>query len=318
MKFYLVCLLCYLTADVTLGDISEHFLRDQYAQESEPIRVRTRQQRQDADEKVEEEGKMERRSSSVGPSEDDLYDDYYDYLAEIGASPQKSLMKKKEEEAIVRRTPDLLQKRRNAPRVADDVLGRVVRKKSKSPYSYRRPGLRDNIAMPSVTKRAHMVEKSDDPKNLPGLENVERLIPSSLKTIIEESGRRIVKAVLKPVNDLTNIPRSSTFVKEASFSSKMDSWMQPYRTYFGYMAPTFAPDHITSYLVAQWVSTIAITFSWIVVGYMYQTMGIGRSDDGGSGRASMEPWEYLVPDSETVATVMYDLSEAAQRWHDEL
>jgi len=49
---------------------------------------------------------------------------------------------------------------------------------------------------------------------------------------------------------------------------------------------------------------------------MFQTMGVGRSDEGRSN--SQEPWEQLVPDSGTVATILYDLSEAAQRWHDEL
>ena len=60
----------------------------------------------------------------------------------------------------------------------------------------------------------------------------------------------------------------------------------------------------------------AITIAWIGVGYMFQTMGVGRSDEGRSN--SQEPWEQLVPDSGTVATILYDLSEAAQRWHDEL
>ena len=106
----------------------------------------------------------------------------------------------------------------------------------------------------------------------------------------------------------------TTRIKETTFSSKMESWLQPYRSYFGYMAPTFAPDHITSFLVTQWVSTISITIAWITVGYMWQTMVTGRSSDG----RSLEPWESLVPDSGTMAVVLQDLSEAAQRWHDEL
>ena len=43
----------------------------------------------------------------------------------------------------------------------------------------------------------------------------------------------------------------------------------------------------------------AITIAWISVGYMFQTMGIGRSDEG---RSNPEPWEELVPDSGTVGT----------------
>ena len=139
---------------------------------------------------------------------------------------------------------------------------------------------------------------------------MERLIPSSLKTVIEDSGRRIVKAVMQPIN---SIPRN-TQIRETSFSSKMESWLQPYRTYFGYMAPTFAPAHITTFLVTQWVSTIAITFAWITVGYMYQTMIGGRSNEG----RAMEPWEDLVPDSDTMSVVLQDLADAAKRWHDEL
>ena len=129
------------------------------------------------------------------------------------------------------------------------------------------------------------------------------------KTVIEDSGKRIVKAVMQPIN---SIPRN-THIKETSFSSKMESWLQPYRSYFGYMAPTFAPAHITSFLVTQWVSTIAITIAWITVGYMWQSM-TGRSSEG----RSIEPWESLVPDSGTMAVVLQDLSDAAQRWHDEL
>ena len=60
----------------------------------------------------------------------------------------------------------------------------------------------------------------------------------------------------------------------------------------------------------------AITIAWISVGYMFTSMGIGRSAD--EGRSSPQPWEQLIPDSATMATVFYDLSEAAQRWHDEL
>ena len=146
---------------------------------------------------------------------------------------------------------------------------------------------------------------------MPGLENVERLIPSSLKTVIQDSGKRIVKAVMQPV--VNNVPRH-TQIRESSFTSQMESWISPYRSYFGYMAPTFAPDHITSYLVAQWVSTVAITVAWVTVGYMYQTM-TGRSSEG---RSNPEPWESLVPNSDTVASVLYDLSVTAQRWHDEL
>ena len=92
---------------------------------------------------------------------------------------------------------------------------------------------------------------------MPGLENVERLIPGSLKTVIEDSGKRIVKAVMQPINDFN--PRD-TQIRETSFTSAMGNMFGRYRTYFGYMAPTFAPDHITTYLVAQWTSTFVRIF----------------------------------------------------------
>ena len=131
--------------------------------------------------------------------------------------------------------------------------------------------VRDNIAVESTQKsqmrldhRGHggqkkpqrssppMMQRKVD-RILPGLENVERLIPGSLKTVIEDSGKRIVKAVMQPINDF-NQPRD-TVIRETTFSSAMGNMFGKYRTYFGYMAPTFAPDHITSYLVAQWTST---------------------------------------------------------------
>jgi hypothetical protein len=92
-----------------------------------------------------------------------------------------------------------------------------------------------------------------------------------LKTVIEDSGKRIIKAVMQPVNSINNIPRN-TRIKETTFSSKMESWLQPYRSYFGYMAPTFAPDHITSFLVTQWVSTVSITIAWITEAMVMETV----------------------------------------------
>ena len=77
-------------------------------------------------------------------------------------------------------------------------------------------------------------------------------ITGSLKTVIEDSGKRIVKAVMQPISDFN--PRD-TQIRDTPFSSAMSNMFTRYRTYFGYMAPTFAPDHITSYLVAQWTST---------------------------------------------------------------
>ncbi len=47
---------------------------------------------------------------------------------------------------------------------------------------------------------------------------------------------------------------------------------------------------------------------------MYQTMS-GRSAEA---RGQPEPWEDLVPNSETVANILRDLSITAQNWHDEL
>ena len=128
--------------------------------------------------------------------------------------------------------------------------------------------VRDNIAVESTQKSQMRLDhrgqkkpqRSSPPmmqrkvdRILPGLENVERLIPGSLKTVIEDSGKRIVKAVMQPINDF-NQPRD-TVIRETTFSSAMGNMFGKYRTYFGYMAPTFAPDHITSYLVAQWTST---------------------------------------------------------------
>ena len=171
--------------------------------------------------------------------------------------------------------------------VGADVLARIKKPIKSHRFSTTRSSnsrqqqstaVRDNIAVESTQKsqmrldhRGHggqkkpqrssppMMQRKVD-RILPGLENVERLIPGSLKTVIEDSGKRIVKAVMQPINDF-NQPRD-TVIRETTFSSAMGNMFGKYRTYFGYMAPTFAPDHITSYLVAQWTSTfVSIVYS---------------------------------------------------------
>jgi len=318
-----------LTLSEAEPDISEYFLRDPYDQldlfrQSNPkTKDTTATKEEESDEKTNDEG---------------LYEEYYDYLYDVGVLPAKeTTTTTTTEKPDTTPRPPRIQPRKNPLQVAEDVLGRVKkpvkrRKSSKKRFSYRptdsliakaaaaikrqgkpvQPHRNFAKAKPSASKltQPKVKQQKPQPKVLPGLENVERLIPSSLKTVIEDSGKRIVKAVMQPIN---SIPRN-THIKETSFSSKMESWLQPYRSYFGYMAPTFAPDHITSFLVTQWVSTISITIAWIVVGYMWQTMTTGRSSDG----RSMEPWESLVPDAGTVAVVLQDLSDAAARWHDEL
>ena len=327
-----------LSSAFVCADISEFFLRDPYDQ----LDLFRRSKPAIQSDKT--------KDSATDPEDDDeLVEDYLDYLMDVGALPSNDKQETEEKEQEETETKKL-RPRKGPFEVGDDVLAAVKQpftpnrrlSNYKKKQSTRRMAagnhIQDNIALESSTPvirrrkpqytqpQPPMRRRSDEVKkpvmsqksaqgqaDLPGLENVERLIPSSLKTVIEDSGKRIVKAVMKPINAASR-PRN-THIKETSFSSKMDSWLQPYRTYFGYMAPTFAPAHITTFLVTQWVSTIAITFAWITVGYMYNTMIAGRSNEG---RSSQEPWEYLVPDSDTVSTVLRDLSDAAQRWHDEL
>ena len=333
-----------LSSVLVSADISEFFLRDPYDQLDLFRRSKPASQS--------EKGK----EVSTDPEDDDeLVEDYLDYLMDVGALPStdKDETEEKEKKSKEEEETKKLRPRKGPYEVGDDVLAAVkqpftpnrrmssYKKKQSSRRIASGNHIQDNIAlessMPVPVRRRKpqyaqpqppMRRRSDEIKkpvmshqksaqgqaDLPGLENVERLIPSSLKTVIEDSGKRIVKAVMKPINAASR-PRN-THIKETSFSSKMESWLQPYRTYFGYMAPTFAPAHITTFLVTQWVSTIAITFAWITVGYMYNTMIAGRRSN--EGRSSQEPWEYLVPDSDTVSTVLRDLSDAAQRWHDEL
>ena len=330
-----VVLVLFGLAKSTQGDISEYFLRDPYDQLDlfRQSNLRTKDTAAASDTKDDEEA--EEKTNDNG-----LYDEYYDYLYDVGVLPstKETTTSTTTEKPTTTPSPPRIQPRISSLTVADDVLGRVKKPKvkrrkasSKKRYNYR-PHHRDNVATEAepIKRQGKPVphrnfaqakpaskllkpHQSGHPRDLPGLENVERLIPSSLKTVIEDSGKRIIKAVMQPVNTLNNIPRN-TRIKETTFSSKMESWLQPYRSYFGYMAPTFAPDHITSFLVTQWVSTISITIAWITVGYLWQTMVTGRSSEG----RSLEPWENLVPDSGTMATVLFDLSEAAARWHDEL
>ena len=351
---------CLFISSVT-ADISEYFLRDPYDQLDLFRRSKLASRREKSSDNTENTDKDKKETEEL--DDDELVEDYLDYLLDVGALPssedQKADQESKDQED---QETKKLRPRKGPYEVGDDVLAAV-----KQPYNNnRRMGsykkkpqrgagnfkqqqqqIRDNIALESnsapaaavIRRRSkpqyakpQMLRRSDEAKkqafhkkkqgpgsqssrDLPGLENVERLIPSSLKTVIEDSGKRIVKAVMQPIQTVTSSRPRNTHIKETTFSSKMESWLQPYRTYFGYMAPTFAPAHITTFLVTQWVSTIAITFAWITVGYMYNTMVTGRSNEG---RSSQEPWEYLVPDSDTVSTVLHDLSEAAQRWHDEL
>ena len=313
----------------TKADISDYFLRDPYDQLDLFRQSTLSLQKQDSKAETETE-----------QDPDDLYDEYYDYLYDVGAMPKResttaSTTTSTTTTTSPSRLPESsrLRPRKGPLTVADDVLGRVKKPKHsahKKRYNYKNL-IRDNIAAemspikrmsrppriqkkksrPAPQKLAQRKAAEAAGASLPGLENVERLIPSSLKTVIEDSGRRIVKAVMQPIN---NIPRN-TQIRETTFSSKMETWLQPYRTYFGYMAPTFAPANITSFLVTQWVSTISITVAWVFVGFMYQTMIGGRSFEQGR---SMQPWEDLVPDSGTMSVVLQDLADAAARWHDEL
>ena len=347
---------CLFIGSVT-ADISEYFLRDPYDQLDLFRRSKLASRRQSGGEKSTDNTEIDDKKEEEELDDDELVEDYLDYLLDVGALPsedQKAEESKAKEEESKKLRPrkgpyevgdDVLAAVKQP--YNNRRMGSYKKKPQRGGGNFKQQQqIRDNIALESSVSSAapaavirrrskpqyakpQMLRRSDEAKkpfhkkqgppsssrDLPGLENVERLIPSSLKTVIEDSGKRIVKAVMQPIQTVTNSRPRNTHIKETTFSSKMESWLQPYRTYFGYMAPTFAPAHITTFLVTQWVSTIAITFAWITVGYMYNTMVTGRSNEG---RSSQEPWEYLVPDSDTVSTVLHDLSEAAQRWHDEL
>lgn len=303
MKIALLPLLSatLLFVNVTCAaDLSDYFLRDPYSQ-LDLFRQQSSSQRNTKYKKQSlnnEEGAAKKYDKKAAK----LEDDYFDYLYEIGALEEEARMKKAEKQLRY-------QQQKEVPTVNADVLADVKKPlASRSKYTFRH---KDKLE--SGKKKATMPlekPKKFDSEALPGLENVKRLIPSSLQTVIEKSGKRIVKAVMEPIDDLGHEDRG-TVIQESSF---MNGMFDRYRTYIGYMAPTLAPEHVTSYLLAQWISTVAITLAWVSVGTLYSSMA--RSDD--EGRSSPEPWEDLVPDSNTISLVLRDLSDVASRWHDEL
>lgn len=297
MQFLLLLVLFTLCQHNAAADISEYFLRDPYDQLDLFRQSNPRLKEMLESNKL---GQESSGSESVSEKKDeDLYDEYYDYLSDVGAISTTESTTSTASTTTTAASQKLkpfktrLRPRKGPLTVADDILSQVKQMKThprrmSSPakrYSYQQPQIqmRDNMAAAEqnikrvgrpqqqqqqqahkkrpVRKQPNLSKKASV---LSGLENVERLIPSSLMTVIEDSGKRIVKAVMQPIN---SVPRN-TQIRETSFVSTMGEWMQPYRTYFNYMAPTFAPSHITTFLVTQWISTIAITIAWVSVGFV--------------------------------------------------
>ena len=249
---FTVVLVLFGLAESARGDISEYFLRDPYDQldlfRQSSLRTKDKASATAAASASKEEESIEKAN------DDGLYEEYYDYLYDVGVLPAKdpatttstttttTTPKPKSSSSQPR-----IQSRISSLTVADDVLGRVKkpkakrRKTSKKRYNYRPH--RDNVAAENAAaaataavaaaaqkrqgkpvpfrnfaKAKPMVASNllphhsasslgaNQPRDLPGLENVERLIPSSLKTVIEDSGKRIVKAVMQPIN---SIPRNT-------------------------------------------------------------------------------------------------------------
>ena len=213
-----------------------------------------------------------------------LYDDYYDYDygSYSGDKTEKVMPKEHRSE--------------DNPMIHDDVLGYY--KKTSTPESSAGYKYYSKTAKPDVrASPSKNVERRADQKSLS--DNLERFIPSSIKTIIADGGKKIVKTMLRPTQ------------QTLAYNKKKIS--NPYRTYISTFAPVFAPTGVTTFLTQQWFSITAVTTAWIFAGSIYTALG--GTD---TGRSAPEPWESLIPDSKTVVKILREVADATDRYHDEL
>lgn len=159
-----------------------------------------------------------------------------------------------------------------------------------------------------------------------------RLIPSDLKTVIEDNnGRKIVKTVLLPAAQEGF--KADEYLRQVVLGPderKDESHPEPSRIIsaeiiqsilapdsFSSVKKIFDPRLVTIQIISSWVTAISSTLSWLILGTVNNMM-LSRIKDLESGRAAPELWEDLVPDSETVASVLRSIAGIAERWHDEL
>lgn len=195
-----------LTTQVISADISEYFLTDPYDQLdlfrqqtkllSKNLKSSAKSEDSDSQDDASNEllNQEETRRVNIADSIDaDALEDYYDYLYDIGALPEKPGMTTTTTTTTAKpavktrkgpKRPFKMSSRRGHLQVGADVLARVKKPSSRTKtqkYQSIDRSHRDNIAMEShkrmggvVHQKKPMMRKQD---KLPGLENVERLIP---------------------------------------------------------------------------------------------------------------------------------------------
>jgi len=135
-----VVLVLFGLAKSTKGDISEYFLRDPYDQLDlfRQSNLRTKDTAAASTTKDDEEA--EEKTNDNG-----LYDEYYDYLYDVGVLPtnKETTTSTTTEKPTTTPSPPRIQPRISSLTVADDVLGRVKKPKvkrrkasSKKRYNY--------------------------------------------------------------------------------------------------------------------------------------------------------------------------------------
>ena len=197
-----------LTTQVISADISEYFLTDPYDQLdlfrqqtkllSKNLKSSAKSEDSDSQDDASNEllNQEETRRANIADSIDaDALEDYYDYLYDIGALPEKPGMTTTTTTTTAKpavkarkgpKRPYKMSSRRGHLQVGADVLARVKKPSSRTKthkyQSTERSSHRDNIAMESHKRMGGVVHQKKKPMmrkqdNLPGLENVERLIP---------------------------------------------------------------------------------------------------------------------------------------------
>ncbi len=273
-------------------------------------------------------------------------DDEFTHMAEGQEGPRSGNEMRREHlsEPYYGQAPNELNKK-NEHQVADDVLGYYLKKKQeyynnrlKEQRSRRPPkhikhprggahvsstakaikesGQRAGEDVETEEQRRHLHNHLWKAKGQPHpahhqkkaqqAKEMERRIPESIKSIIRDSGSRIIGKVM----------RNGGATSYKSLGGRAANMLRT--AFYGSVYPAFAPDHVTAHLVAQWVNVIAITFAWVALGGLYASTGsTGRHGELASEED--EVWQEFLPDSQQVAYVLREVAAAAEKWHhDEL
>ncbi|XP_040573404.1 uncharacterized protein [Lepeophtheirus salmonis] len=138
---------------------------------------------------------------------------------------------------------------------------------------------------------------------------INKLVSPKLDQMFKITSEKIVEKIIRPVINAPERLRATSFGKNDYESSS--------RLILSNFGSIFKSEYVSIFLAQQWFHLITGTGCWILAAGLYHTLGndnMGRS-------APQEPWETLIPNSNTLTFIFRELADATEKYslhHDEL